>query len=199
MVGGKNSKKFFLINQHLDVFLLTVPNSCSFGFLEGKYFPSVLILQEKVMLSLISAELHMINLLSKGSHDSPDKEAHFILKLMFFFPWISYWPIVYWGAGYSHNHFIWHKHCSAGCCVAQKRGQSGKSTSMAWLCWENFQKPILEGGFLVKPHSCPHAPEICSMSICFVCWVWPASPLCRFMGASWVCLLLTLWRTRELW
>lgn len=84
MVGGKNSKKFFLINQHLDVFLLTVPNSCSFGFLEGKYFPSVLILQEKVMLSLISAELHMINLLSKGSHDPPDEEAHFILKLVSF-------------------------------------------------------------------------------------------------------------------
>lgn len=84
MVGGKNSKKFFLINQHLDVFLLTVPNSCSFGFLEGKYFPSVLILQEKVMLSLISAELHMINLLSKGSHDPPDEEAHFILKLRSF-------------------------------------------------------------------------------------------------------------------
>lgn len=85
------------------------------------------------MLSLISAELHMINLLSKGSHDPPDEEAHFILKLISFSFLESVGLLFIEGWVFSQPFYLTQALFSR-VLYCSKRGQSGKSTSMAWLC-----------------------------------------------------------------
>lgn len=137
---AENCKRFLSVNQSLDVFLLIVPNSCSFGFVE--YVSLQCWYSRKNNISIDTCIVACGKSYPVAVMILLMEEAHFILKsVSFSFLKSHIGQLFTKELDILNSHLFWHRywqvvqHCATW--LKKEVGQQRKGTSIVWHCWEN--------------------------------------------------------------